>query len=254
MNQESEEYRTSPVGYDDTPFLPGQPWRVHDIKRPHPKTITPGRQPGDPPSDAIVLFNGKDLSEWVSMRRGTVGPARWKVQDGHVEVVHATGSIFTREKFGDCQLHIEWASPAKVLGDSQWRGNSGVLFMSRYEIQVLDSFNNVTYADGQAGAIYGQWPPLVNASRGPGEWQIYDIVFRAPKWKGDTLLAPAYVTVFHNGALLHDHQELGGDTPHRRVGVYVPHGNEEPLELQNHDTPVRYRNIWIRRLAGYDQA
>jgi hypothetical protein len=140
-----------------------------------------------------------------------------------------------------------------IDGSSQWRGNSGVLLMSRYEIQVLDSYDNPTYADGQAGAIYGQYPPLVNASRKPGEWQTFDIVFEAPRFEGEKLVKPAYVTVFHNGVLMHHRQEIIGRMAHRQVGTYAPHGPEEPLMLQDHDTPVRYRNIWVRRLRGYDQ-
>ncbi|MCC6860131.1 MAG: DUF1080 domain-containing protein [Bryobacterales bacterium] len=249
--------RTSPVGYDDTPVLPGQKWRVHDIHRPRPKVVTPAAQPGAPPSDAIVLFDGKDLSRWVNRGkgpdRGKLLDARWTVRDGYVEAAGGAGDLVTKEKFGDCQLHIEWASPSLVDGTSQWRGNSGVLLMSRYEIQVLDSFENPTYADGQAGAIYGQWPPLVNASRKPGEWQSYDIVFEAPRFEGDKVVKPAYFTVFHNGVLVHNRQAAVGRMAHRVVGTYAPHDAEEPLALQDHDVPVRYRNIWIRRLAGYDQ-
>ena len=246
--------RTSPVGYEDTPVLPGQKWRVHDLKRPHPPKVTPGDQPGKPPSDAAVLFDGKDLSKWSELAKdGRISPARWKVENGAMEVVHGTGSLFTKEKFGDMQLHIEWTSPAKVDGSSQWRGNSGVLLMNRYEIQVLDSYNNLTYADGQAGAIYGQWPPLANAARKPGEWQTYDIFWEAPKWEGQKLLRPAYVTVMHNGVLLHHHKEVVGRMAHRVVGTYEPHVAEEPLGLQNHDTQVRYRNIWVRRIKAYDQ-
>jgi hypothetical protein len=174
--------RTSPTGYTDTPLITDQQWRVHDINRPRPRMVTPASVPGGPPSDAIVLFDGKDLSKWSSHggekgKSQVVAPA-WKVQNGYMEVVHEAGDIFTKEKFGDIQLHVEWASPAEVDGTSQWRGNSGILLMGVYEIQVLDSYNNPTYADGQAGAIYGQWPPLVNASRKPGEWQTYDLVSR----------------------------------------------------------------------------
>lgn len=245
------------IGYDDTPFLPDQKWRVHDIKRPHPRLVTPGPNPGDPPSDAIVLFNGKDLSAWLSTppKGKTGGPAApaWKVENGYMEVVPGTGTLYTKEKFGDCQLHIEWAAPAEIRSSSQLRGNSGVILMNRYEIQVLDSWNNTTYADGQAGAIYGQWPPLVNAARKPGEWQVYDIAFEAPKFEGEKLVKPAYVTVIHNGVLLHHHQAFIGRMRHRDVGTYAPHEPEEPLQLQNHNTSVRFRNIWIRKLKGYDQ-
>src|SRR5688572_9990692 len=246
--------RTSALGYNDTPVLPGQKWKVHDIDRPRPKVITPGAQLGMPPSDAIVLFDGKDMSQWLVSRRGSApAPANWIVKDGYMEAPHNAGSIFTKEKFGDIQLHIEWAAPAEVDGTSQWRGNSGVLLMNRYEIQVLDSWNNPTYADGQAGAIYGQWPPLVNASRKPGEWQSYDIVFIAPKWEGGKLLQRARVTVFHNGVLVQHDKEIIGRMAHRVVGTYAPHGPEEPLGLQDHDTATRFRNIWVRRLGDYDQ-
>ncbi|MEX2264095.1 MAG: DUF1080 domain-containing protein [Bryobacteraceae bacterium] len=249
--------RTTPVGYDDTPFLPDGKWRVHDIKRPHPRIVTPGAEPGRPPSDAIVLFDGKDLSQWASYgpgrERRQVVPAGWKVENGYMEIAPKSGGIFTKEKFGNCQLHLEWASPAGIDGSSQMRGNSGVLLMNLYEIQVLDSYRNLTYADGQAASIYGQYPPLVNASRKPGEWQTYDIVFEAPHFEGDKLTRPAYATVFHNGVLVHHRKEIVGRMAHKVVGTYAPHGPEEPLGLQDHDVPVRYRNIWMRRLKGYDE-
>jgi hypothetical protein len=236
------------LGYDNTPFLPGGKWRVHDVKRPHPPVVTPGAQNSMPPSDAIVLFNGKDLSQWVTYLKGQETTPKWKVENGYAEVVDRTGSINTKEKFGDVQLHIEWASPAVISGASQNRGNSGVLFMGRYEIQVLDSYENPTYADGQAASIYGQYPPLVNASRKPGEWQTYDIVFEAPRFENGKLTRPAYATVFQNGVLVQNHEELIGDTPHAKLGTYKPHAAEESLQLQNHHCAVRYRNIWIRRL------
>jgi hypothetical protein len=241
------------LGFDDTPILPNQPWHVHDYKRPHPKVVTPGtpstqQQPGRAPSDAIVLFDGKDLSKWTTEQ----GAPQWVVRNGYFEVA-GKGDLISKEKFGDCQLHVEWMAPPVVQGNSQARGNSGVILMSRYEIQVLDSYNNPTYADGQAGAIYGQWPPLVNASRKPGEWQTYDIVFEAPKFEGARLVKSAYQTVFHNGVVLHNHKEVIGRMVYRQVGTYAPHASEEPLMLQNHHNPVRYRNIWVRRLGGYDQ-
>ncbi len=246
--------RTSPVGYSDTPRLPGQKWRVHDIERPRPRVVTPGADCSRPPSDAVVLFDGKDLSKWINRAKGgAVTEGRWKVSGGFMEIVPGAGDLITKEKFGDCQLHVEWASPAMVDGTSQWRGNSGVLLMNSYEIQVLDTYNNPTYADGGAGSIYGQWPPLVNASRPPGVWQTYDIVFEAPKFEGGKLVKPGYATVFHNGVLTQHRQEIIGRMAHRVVGTYSPHGAEEPLGLQDHDVPVRYRNIWIRRLKGYDQ-
>lgn len=254
--------KAPPTGYDDTPFLPGDKWRVHDIKRPHPRVITPGTentqdQPGRPPSDAIVLFDGKDLSKWVGQGAGrdegkVVAPG-WKVENGYMEVVPRAGGIYTKDKFGDCQIHIEWAEPTRVTGSSQGRGNSGVMIMTRYEIQILDSYENVTYADGQAASIYGQYPPLVNASRKPGEWQSYDIVFEAPRFDGEKLVKPAFVTLFHNGVVVHHRQEILGRVRHREVATYAPHEPEEPLLLQDHGNPVRYRNIWVRRLRGYDE-
>lgn len=245
------------LGFTDTPILPGLKWHVHDPDRPHPKVITPGATPGAPPSDAIVLFDGKDLSKWIQRGRGPdagklVDP-KWKVENGYFEVGARTGDLLTREKFGDCQLHIEWASPAEVRGTSQARGNSGVLLMSRYEVQVLDAYDNPTYADGQAGAIYGQWPPLVSPPRKPGEWNTYDIVFEAPQFEGEKLVKPAFVTVFYNGVVVHNRKESMGPMVYRQVAKYVRHDPEEPLLLQDHNNPVRYRNVWIRRLTTYDQ-
>ena len=159
----------------------------------------------------------------------------------------------TREKFGDIQLHVEWSEPADVKGTSQGRGNSGILIMSRYEIQVLDAFKNPTYADGQAGAIYGQWPPLANPARPPGQWQTYDIVFEAPRFDGEKLVKPAYQTVFMNNVLMHNHKEVMGAMVYRKVATYSAHGAEEPLALQDHHNPVRYRNIWVRRVHHYDE-
>lgn len=241
-----------PTGYTDTPFLPGDRWRVHDDARPRPRIVEPS-QLGTPPSDAVVLFDGTDLSQWVQRGRGgkTLEPA-WRVENGYMEVVPRTGSLKTKESFGDVQLHIEWATPAEPHGSSQARGNSGVLIMELYEIQILDSHQNISYADGQAGAIYGQYPPLVNASRGPGEWQTYDIVFEAPRFDGEELEKPAFVTVFHNGVLLHHRKEMMGPMRHRTTTEYSPHAAELPLLLQGHGNPVRYRNIWARRLdLGY---
>ena len=242
------------LGFEDTPMLPGLPYHVHDPNRPHPPVVTPAVDPGGPPSDAIVLFDGKNLSGWVGhpssiTKAGQSGPAEWKVENGYAEVVPSSGDISTKEKFGDCQLHIEWAAPAEVRGNSQARGNSGVLLMGRYEIQVLDSYDNPTYADGQAGAIYGQWPPLANPVRKPGEWQAYDIVFEAPKFEGETLVKPAYFTVFLNGVLLQNHRASMGPMVYRQVAHYTPQPAEDSLVLQNHNSKVRFRNIWIRRLV-----
>ncbi|HEX5000833.1 MAG TPA: DUF1080 domain-containing protein [Terriglobia bacterium] len=239
--------QNSPVGYTDTPILPDLPWHVHDPARPHPAVVTPGAEPGAAPSDAIVLFDGKDLSHWTPTRQP------WKVENGYMEVVPNSGDLRSKEKFGDIQLHIEWATPADVRGNSQNRGNSGIFLQGLYEVQVLDSYQNLTYADGQAGAIYGQWPPLVNATKKPGEWQTYDIVFEAPRFDGDKLLKPAYLTVFLNGVLLHNRKELMGGTVHRALAKYGAQAAEESLSLQDHQHPVRYRNIWVRRLKTYDQ-
>jgi len=234
------------LGYDDTPILPGLPYHVHDPKRPHPPVVTPAAQPDGAPSDAILLFDGKDLSQWNPSRRP------WKLENGYFEVVPGAGDLSTKQKFGDVQLHIEWAAPGEVRGTSQNRGNSGIFLQGRYEVQVLDSYQNPTYADGQAGALYGQWPPLVNPTRKPGEWQTYDIVFEAPKFESGKLVKPAYATVFLNGVLLHNHKELMGPTLHRQLAHYAPQPEEDSLVLQDHQQPVRYRNIWVRRLAPYD--
>jgi hypothetical protein len=238
------------IGYDDTPMIPGQKWRVHDGTRPQPTIVTPGAENSQPPSDAVVLFDGTDLSNWT----GRDGAAGWKVENGYMEVAPRTGNIQTKAEFGNCQLHLEWAAPAEVKGDSQGRGNSGVFLMGRYEIQVLDGYDNPTYADGITAAIYSQYPPLVNACRKPGEWQTYDIFFVAHRFDGDKLVSPAYITVVHNGVLAHHHQEVMGPTGHRSVSSYdAPQPPTGPLMLQDHGDLVRYRNIWVRPLKGYDE-
>ena len=241
------------VGYKDTPMLPGQPWHVHDSDRPVPHLVTPGTtfSHGAPaPSDAVVLFDGTDLSKWKCDK----GAAGWKVEHGYMEVVKEAGSIFTKDEFGDFQLHLEFATPAKVEGNSQGRGNSGVYIYGRYEVQVLDSYENPTYADGEVGAIYGQYPPLATAPKKPGEWQSYDILFESPRWdENQKLIKPASVTVLLNGVALHNRKELIGSTTHREVGVYKPHPPHGPILLQDHGSPTRYRNIWIRQLGEYDK-
>jgi len=257
QQQQQQAPRKNPnpdLGFEDTPMLPGLPYHVHDPKRPHPPVVTPASQPGGAPSDAIVLFDGKDLSKWLDRGRGgATGEPKWKMGDGYFEVAQGSGDLITKEKFGDIQAHVEWAAPVPVRGTSQGRGNSGVLLMSRYEVQVLDNWENPTYADGMTGAIYGQWPPLANPARRPGEWQSYDIVFEAPKFDGDKVVKPVYITVFLNGVLLHNRKESMGPMVYRQVAHYTPHAAEEPLMLQNHNNPVRYRNIWVRRLRTYDQ-
>ena len=228
-------------------------WAIHDEKRPQPRVVDPGaagtpEAPGRAPADAIVLFDGKDLSQWRSQKDG--GPAPWKVEGGYMEVVAGSGGIQTAAGFGDCQLHVEWATPAPPVGEGQNRGNSGIFLMGQYEVQVLDSYASTTYPDGQAAALYGQYPPLVNASRPPGQWQTYDIVFRAPRFTADgRLVRPARVTVLHNGVLVQDARELTGPTAHKARPAYKPHAAKLPLGLQDHDHPVRYRNIWIRELS-----
>jgi hypothetical protein len=237
------------LGYTDTPMLPELPYRVHDPARPHPRTVVPA-SPGGAPSDAIVLFDGRNLSQWEL--RKPAGKT-WRVENGYLEVMPGAGDLATKQKFGDSQLHVEWAAPSAVRGTSQNRGNSGIFLQGRYEVQVLDSYQNPTYADGQAGALYGQWPPLVNAVRKPGEWQAYDIIFEAPRFDGSRLIKPAYITVFLNGVLLHNHKELMGPTVHRELAKYTPHPAEDSLVLQDHQEPLRYRNIWIRKLGNYDE-
>lgn len=228
-------------------------WPIHDRTRPLPPVIDAGTagtadQPGRPPSDATVLFDGKDLSAWKSQKDG--GPAPWKVENGYFEVVKGTGGIETKQGFGDCQLHIEFRSPSPAVGKDQDRGNSGVFFMGgRYEVQVLDSYENVTYADGQAAALYGQTPPLVNASRPPGQWQTYDIVFEGPRFDGDgKVLRPARATVFHNGVVVQHATVLTGPTTHRARPPYSAHADRLPIGLQDHAHPVRFRNVWLREL------
>jgi hypothetical protein len=245
-----------PLGYQDTPLIPGTKWHVHDGERPQPKVITPGEfstqeKVGSAPSDAVVLFDGKDLSQWKHSNGKEAG---WKVENGYAEVAPKSGDIFTKQEFGpDVQLHIEFATPPPE-GDGQGRGNSGAFLFGRYEIQILDSYNNPTYPDGQATAIYGQTPPLVNASRKPGEWQVYDIVFSGPRFNEDgTVAKPAAATILHNGVVTQNHTILIGDTPHRNVGKYSKHGEKGPIKLQDHNNPMRFRNIWIRELKPIDQ-
>jgi hypothetical protein len=216
-------------------------WKIHDMSRPKPVIITPGtastaEQPGTPPSDAIVLFDGKDLSQWTSADGKSEAP--WIVKDGYME--SAKSSIRTKESFADVQLHVEWAEPPFMAG--------------RYEVQVLDSYDNETYADGQCGAIYGQHPPLVNACRPPQQWQTYDIIFHAPQFEGDKLTRPGTVTVLQNGVLVQDHWEIEGETKHKALPKYTPHPNKLPLELQFHGNQIHYRNIWIRPLEALQAA
>jgi hypothetical protein len=237
--------------YGDAPDQ-HHPWAVHDWNRPQPKLVTPGtfsspEQPGKPPSDAIVLFDGTDLSQWEA-NEGQGVPTRWVIKNGAMECVPGSGFIRTKAKFGDCQLHLEWAAPTKAEGESQGRGNSGVFLMGKVEIQVLDNYNNPTYADGFAGSVYGVMPPLANALRPPGEFQTYDIVFRRPIYKDGQAVDPGYVTVFLNGVLVQDHTMLEGGTGHMGRSKIGALGDAGPLSLQDHGNPVRYRNIWYRPL------
>ena len=245
------------IGRADGPLLPGQKWRVHDLRRPRPPVVTPGElstydKPGTPPSDAIVLFDGKDLSNWCHISPedpSELLEAQWKVQDGYFEVTPGTNNLLTIDSFGSCQLHVEWQTPASPRGDSQGRGNSGIFLMDSFEVQVLDSFKNRTYADGQAGSMYGQYPPMVNASREPGQWQVYDILFEAPEFSVDGKLEkPAKLTLMHNGVFLHNGREYYGPTGGGVVPQYRALSPAAPIRLQNHGNPVRFRNIWIRPL------
>ncbi len=223
-------------------------WRAHDIERPRPAIVTPPVQqlPVAPPSDAVVLFDGSSMEHWEATDGS---PTRWVIEDGNMESVAGAGYIRTKQGFGDIQLHIEWAAPVPAMGQSQGRGNSGVFLMGLYEIQVLDSYGNDTYPDGQAAAVYGQYPPLVNAARPPGEWQTYDIVFRRPRFAADgQLLAPARVTVLHNNVLVQDNVEIWGPTEWLENKPYAAHPGRLPLAFQDHGNPVRFRNVWLREL------
>ncbi len=216
-----------------------------EVWEPVPEIVSPGIN-NSAPSDAIVLFNGRDLNEWV----GEKGDApKWKIKDGILTVVAETGSIRTKKSFGDCQLHIEWKTPENISGEGQGRGNSGVFLMGKYEIQILDSYNNRTYSNGQAASVYKDKIPLVNACLPPGEWQSYDIIFSAPVFsgKGD-LLKPARLSLIHNGILVHNNVEIEGTTSFIGIHKYSPHPEKLPLGLQDHGNPVSFRNIWIREL------
>jgi len=223
-------------------------WRQHDIRRPRPPVVEPagGAIAAAPPRDAVVLFDGSDLDAWEA---SAGGPAKWRVVDGCLETVPGAGLIRTKAKFGDLQLHVEWAAPSPPSGTGQDRGNSGVFLMGQFEVQVLDSYKADTYADGQAGAIYGQYPPLANASRPPGQWQSYDIAFRRPRFDAaGTLAEPARITLFHNGILVQNNEAPFGPTSWLKWLPYEDQGGRGPIALQDHDHPVRYRNLWVREL------
>lgn len=218
--------------------------KLTEVWEPVPVKITPGEN-NAPPSDAIILFDGKDLNEWTN---GQGGLPEWTVADGAMTVKPRTGAIKTKQKFGDFQLHIEWRSPSEVKGEGQGRGNSGIFMMERYELQVLDSYESKTYPNGQAGSLYKQGIPLVNACKAPGEWQTYDVIFMAPVFteKG-TLKTPARITVLHNGVLIQNNFELRGPTEYNRIPMYAAHGKAS-LMLQDHGDLVSFRNIWVREL------
>ncbi len=240
-----------PRFYGDAPDE-HHPWAIHDGNRPQPAVVTPGSfstqdQPGKPPSDAKILFDGSSLTKWEA-DEGVNQATKWIIKDGAMECVPGSGFIRTKEQFGDCQLHVEWAAPTKAEEDSQGRGNSGIFLMGLVEIQVLDNYNNPTYPDGFASSVYGQNPPLVNALRAPGEYQTYDIVFRRPIYKDGKVVDPGYVTVFVNGVLTQDHFPLEGGTGHMGRSHPGPFPEKGPLKLQDHGNPVRYRNIWYREL------
>lgn len=259
----------SPVGDP----LPGQKWLVHDHSRPQPRKVTPGHPipTMSAPSDAEVLFDGTDLSKWNAVSFGGRGRGgrgaqpqsppqprppqstepQWKIVDGHAEM---RGGIATKESFGDIQLHIEWTTPPgeDPMRVGQQRGNSGVIFMGRYEVQVLSGYDNITYADGGAGAMYGVYPPMVNPCLPEGQWNSFDFVFEAPKFEGEKLVKPAFLTLFFNGVMVHNRAQFLGTTSHEPLAAYTPHAAELPLQLQGHAGPAWYRNIWVRRILGYD--
>jgi hypothetical protein len=291
------ELPNSGLGETDQPLIPGQKWRIRDLNRPKPTVVTPALYPGQPPSDAVVLFDGKDLSQWTvgggGRGRGTAPPAAapvgsaavpqpaaapaWRVENGYMEMVPGTGSLASKERFKDFQLHIEFAAPPVPLGKSQYRGNSGITIGGR-EIQILDNFKNDTYADGYVGAVYNQWPPLANAARPPGEWQTLDVAYMAPRYEGDRLVRNAFVTIFLNGVMIHNNREifpsagrgggrgaaapLGGAASAnqmptaaqgRGAAAAIPPGADQPIGLMGHPSAipgnaVRYRNVWVRRV------
>ena len=236
-----------PIGYSDTPpIFPGSKWKVHDIDRPRPEPVTPGAKPGDAPADAVILFDGKDVSKFAG-KDGAECP--WKIENG--ELIVAGGDIWSKDSFGSCQFHIEWKTDPNTAGNSQKKGNSGIFFMDRYETQILDCHNNPTYADGMAGGVYGQTPPLVNAVRPAGEWQTYDILFTAARVADGKVVEPAYITTIINGIVVQNHTKILGPTHHKQATNYEGQCPEKaPLRLQDHKNsiPDRMRNIWVRPL------
>lgn len=218
--------------------------KATEVWEPEPTIVKPGGT-NSAPSDAIVLFDGSNLSQWVNTKGGA---AEWSVADGAMTVAPTKGNIQTKESFGSIQLHIEWRTPAEVKGEGQGRGNSGIFFQGIYELQVLDSYKNRTYSNGQAGSIYKQTPPLVNAAKGPGEWQVYDVIYMAPIFNEDgSYKKNPTITVFHNGVLIQNHTTIKGTTPYIGPPQVVKHG-DGPIILQDHDNPTSFRNIWVRKL------
>lgn len=248
--------KPSPIGYSDTPVIPGTQWKVHDIDRPRPAAVAPGEKPGDPPADAIVIFNGTSSDALQAKEKdakgketGKIIPCPWTI-DSAVMMISG-GDCWTKQEFASCQLHLEWMSEPNTKGNSQKKGNAGVFFMDRYETQMLDCDNNPTYADGMTGGVYGQTPPLVNAVRPAGQWQVYDIVFTAPKLEGGKVVEPAYITTFVNGICVQNHTKIMGPTKHKNITDYSGEFPEKaPIRIQDHknEPPVRIRNIWIRPL------
>lgn len=232
------------VSAQDTSTLPPEATEFYE---PVPIKVNPGPDAAFPPEDAIVLFDGSGLEAWESAGKGSA--AQWEVSNNTMTVKPGAGDIRTTQDFGDIQLHLEWRAPKEIKGKGQGRGNSGVIIMEKYEVQILDSYNNETYTNGQAASVYKQSPPLVNAMNPPGEWNVYDIIFKAPRFNKDGMLInPATVTVLHNGILVQDHYRLRGPTEYRGISNYTPHPEKLPLLLQDHGDRVSFRNIWVREL------
>lgn len=229
-------------GYTDTPLIPGSEFRVHQQDRPQPPRVMPPETDGamecEPPSDAIVLFDGESLKHFEDVA--------WAIKDGIL--IAGEGNLQTREAYGDCQLHIEWRTPDPPTGEPANMGNSGIFFMGLYELQIYDSYSSKIYADGSAAAMYGQTPPLVNVCRKPGEWQSFDVIFTTPVFEGDKVIEPAWITVLHNGVLVHNHTKILGPSAHKTFTPYKPHDARLPITIQGHGCPVAFRNIWIRKL------